>query len=494
LDIFIIVVFVVVYAGMILGEVPGLALDRSGIALLGAISVLAGGRLTLEDAWLAIDVHTIALLFGLMVISAQFRLGGFYTETVRRISAHAAGPDALLLWVVAAAGALSSVLANDIVCLAMAPMLIEVCARRNITPVPFLLALASASNVGSAATLIGNPQNMFIGESLRMPFARYVLDGGPPAVLGLAVTWMIIRAQWRGRWTAVEALRIDRRQPPSFDRWQTAKGVALLTLTVAAFLLTSWPRDVLALTAAGLLLLSRRMASREMIALVDWHLLVLFIGLFVVNHAVERAGLLGNLYAGLASAGVDLTRPEWLFVVTPALSNLVSNVPAVMLLLPASSGPHAGAVLALASTFAGNLLIVGSIANIIVVEEAGRRGVRIDWRAHARTGLPVTLATLAIAASLVMDASVNRTRPAQGAMVLIQVIAGLAAGHSRIVIESAVSCSAGLLALNLALPVRFGNLCRHSAQALCRLLAEQTFQRFFGGHLFFFRLAHASHP
>jgi Na+/H+ antiporter NhaD/arsenite permease-like protein len=140
------------------------------------------------------------------------------------------------------------------------------------------------------------------------------------------------------------------------------------------------------------------MASRDMIALVDWHLLVLFIGLFVVNDAVARAGLLREVYAALASAGVDLGHAAWLFAVTPVVSNLVSNVPAVMLLLPAATGPGAGAVLALTSTFAGNLLIVGSIANIIVVEEARRQNVLIDWRLHARTGVPVTLATLAIAA------------------------------------------------------------------------------------------------
>lgn len=384
---------------MILGGIPGLALDRSGIALLGAIAILASGRLTLEEAWLAIDAHTIALLFGLMVISAQFRLGGFYAETVRRIAVRAARPNALLLWVVVAAGVLSSILANDIVCLAMTPMLIEVCARRHITPVPFLLALACASNVGSAATLIGNPQNMFIGESLRLPFAGYLLDGAPPAALGLAVTWLIIGLQWRDRWTDERQPRIDRRQPPPFDRWQTVKGLALLALTVAAFLLTAWPRAVVALAAAGVLLLSRRMTSREMIGLVDWHLLVLFLGLFVLNDAVERAGLLREMYAGLASAGVDLTRSAWLFAVTPLVSNLVSNVPAVMLLLPASSGPQAGAVLALSSTFAGNLLIVGSIANIIVVDQASGQGVVIDWRAHARTGVPVTLATLGIAAA-----------------------------------------------------------------------------------------------
>jgi Na+/H+ antiporter NhaD/arsenite permease-like protein len=391
-------VFLIVYAGMILGEIPGLALDRSGIALLGAIVILASGRLTLEEAVAASDAHTLALLFGLMVISAQFRLGGFYTETVRRIAAHSGGTDTLLLWVIVAAGALSSVLANDIVCLAMAPMLVEVCARRQINPLPLLLALACASNIGSAATLIGNPQNMLIGESLNLSFAGYLLDGGPPAVIGLGVVWLVLRRQWRGRWQAVPAHAAARSfQPVPFDRWQTAKGILLLTAVVGAFLFTSLPRDVVALTAAGVLLLSTRMASREMVGLVDWHLLVLFGGLFVVNEAVDRAGLLDAAYTWLTTNGVDLMEPEWLFAATPILSNLVSNVPAVMLLLPTSTGAHDGAVLALASTFAGNLLIVGSIANIIVVEQARAQGVAIDWRAHARAGIPITLVTLAIA-------------------------------------------------------------------------------------------------
>jgi Na+/H+ antiporter NhaD/arsenite permease-like protein len=383
---------------MFLGELPGLALDRSGIALLGALALVATRRLTVEEAWLAIDTSTIALLFGLMVISAQFRLAGFYDEIIRRIAARAARPEALLLSVVVAAGALSAVLANDIVCLAMAPMLIEACARRRITPVPFLLALACAANAGSAATLIGNPQNMFIGQSLQLSFAGYLLDGAPPAIAGLALTWLIIRRQWRDRWSDTREPRHERRQPPPFDRAATIKGSILLALTVGAFLFTSWPRDVVALGAAGVLLLSRRMASREVIGLVDGHLLVLFIGLFVLNEAVSRAGLLRDLYAGLAVAGVDLARPAWQFVITPILSNLVSNVPAVMLLVPAASGPHAGALLALTSTFAGNLLIVGSIANIIVVEQASRQSVAIDWRTHARTGLPVTMGTLLVTA------------------------------------------------------------------------------------------------
>jgi Na+/H+ antiporter NhaD/arsenite permease-like protein len=398
-DWLVLTIFVLVYAGMILGELPGLALDRSGIALLGAIGVVAAGRASPADAWVAIDTSTIALLFGLMVVSAQFRLGGFYSEVVRRITDGAAPPERLLLWVVLASGVLSALLANDIVCLAMAPMLVDVCARRRLAPLPFLLGLACASNVGSAATLIGNPQNMLIGQALRMSFAGYLAEGVPPAALGLFTTWGIIARMWRGRWQQDTSMAAGRVLPPPFDAWQSGKGLAVLAGTVAAFLLTSWPREVVALAAAGVLLLSRRMASRDIIGLVDWHLLVLFAGLFVLNAAVARAGVLAALYEGLRTAGVDLTQPAWLFAVTPVVSNLVSNVPAVMLLLPASSGPAGGPILALASTLAGNLLVVGSIANIIVVEQAARQGVAIGWRAHARVGVPVTLATLTIAAA-----------------------------------------------------------------------------------------------
>jgi Na+/H+ antiporter NhaD/arsenite permease-like protein len=396
-DAAVLVIFLLVYAGMILGELPGLALDRSGIALLGAIAVIGAGRLTPSEAWLAIDTPTIALLFGLMVVSAQFRLGGFYTEVVHRIGARAGGTDSLLLWVVLAAGVLSALLANDIVCLAMAPVLVDVCARRGVAPLPFLLALACASNVGSAATLIGNPQNMLIGQTLELSFARYLLYGLPPSLVGLALVWWLIRAQWDTSEATAPPAHVDRRAGRPFDRWQTSKALVVLALTVGAFLFTSVPREVVALVAAGVLLLSRRMASREMIGLIDWHLLVLFAGLFVLNEAVARAGLLEQLYSAVQRAGIELANPAWLFAIAPVLSNLVSNVPAVMLLLPASEGPLAGPALALSSTFAGNLLIVGSIANIIVAEQAAQQGVTVDWRTHARTGVPVTVATLAIA-------------------------------------------------------------------------------------------------
>ncbi len=397
MDPVVLVVFGVVYAGMILGRLPGLALDRTGVALLGAIALLAAGRMDLDGAWRAVDVSTIALLLGLMVVSAQFRLGGAYAFITRRIASANLSPGLLLGVIIAVCGALSAVLANDIVCLAVAPLLVEACARRKLAPLPFLLGLACASNVGSAATLIGNPQNMLIGQTLDLSFRGYLLDAGVPSALGLVVVWVVLRRAASAPWTG--PMPSGEVEAPPFDRWQAAKGSVVLAGVMAAFLFTSWPRDVVALAAAGVVLSSRRMHSRSMLGLVDWQLLVLFIGLFIVNHALAESGALERFTAAAAGAGLDLGRAPVLFVVTVVLSNLVSNVPAVMLLLPASTHPHAGAILALASTLAGNLLLVGSIANLIVADRAALMGITITWRYHARVGVPVTLLTLALAAA-----------------------------------------------------------------------------------------------
>lgn len=363
----------------------------------GAIILLAAGRLTTSEVWAAVNVPTMALLFGLMIVSAQFRLSGFYSYLVRRLAIIQLSPRVLLALLIILVGALSALLANDIVCLAVTPVLVESCIRRKLDPKPFLLALACAANVGSAATLIGNPQNMLIGQVLHLSFSGYLLDALIPSALGLAVTWTVIALITGDHWRLEELLPVSVKTPP-FSSWQTGKGLAILGIVVVFFLVAPWPREMVALAAAGILLLSRRMRSREILGLIDWQFLILFMALFVVNYAMQASGDLDQLKELTASAGVDLKNPFWLFGICAVLSNLVSNVPAVMLLLPSSNHPLAGTILALSSTLAGNLLVVGSIANIIVLDGASRLGVRISWREHARVGVPVTLLTLALAA------------------------------------------------------------------------------------------------
>ena len=396
----VVAVFAIVYLGMFLGGLPGLKLDRSGVALLGAIAVIALGGQTLASAAQAVDLPTLVLLFAFMVLSAQLRMSGFYAAVAQRVGAMPLSRPALLGALIAVAAGLSAVFSNDVVCLAMTPVVARLCLQRGLPPVPFLLGLACAANIGSAATLIGNPQNMLIGSVLQLSFPAYLRQALPPVLASLALLWAWL-AWGPGARAAAGVPRpgLANADPP-LDAWQTAKGLAVATALMGVFLLTDWPRDVAALVGAGVLLLSRRLHSAQVMGDVDWLLLLLFIGLFVVNHAFAATGLAGQAVAWLAARGVHLADPGPLLVVGVLLSNLVSNVPAVMLLLPhlpsaaTAPGSQAGVTLALVSTFAGNLLLVGSIANLIVADLARQAGIAIDWRRHAATGVPVTLGSL----------------------------------------------------------------------------------------------------
>jgi len=395
----VLVIFGLVYLGMILGGLPFLQLDRTGVALLGAIAMMATEAVTVEQAARSIDLPTVLLLFAFMVVSAQMRLGGFYDWITVRLSALPVTPAALLAVLIAVVALLSAVFSNDIVCLAIAPVLVDACMRRNLDPIPFLLGLACAANIGSAATLIGNPQNMLIGQTLHLSFGAYAVEAAAPVLAGLVLTWMVIvksvRSQWQLPGEKASGARPEM-EMRALNRWQTGKGLVIALVILLSFLFAPWPREVVALTAAGVLLMNRRLSSSRMLGLVDWELLVLFMGLFVVNDALQRTGMPAQLVSDAAALGLHLDHPAPLFGAAFVLSNLVSNVPAVMLLLPVAHHPMAGTLLALASTFAGNLLIVGSIANIIVIDAAARRGVAIDWRQHARIGVPVTFATMGV--------------------------------------------------------------------------------------------------
>lgn len=392
---FIYIIFIIVYLGMVAGRLPRLALDRTGIVLLGAITLFVGVEKLGMASLLDIDSSTILLLFGFMVISAQFRQSGFYTLVTQFAASLPLSPLQFLALVIILSATLSSLLSNDIVCLAMTPILGQGCVKKKLYPLPFLLALACSSNIGSALTLIGNPQNMLIGQQLHLSFSRYFLFSLVPVTLSLIALWAIIAYIFRNNWHChVEKMPTMPEIP--FDLWQTAKGMGVLAGVVSLFLFSPFPRDMIAIGAAGILLISRTMTSQKMLALIDWQLILLFIGLFIVNGAFARAGGLTSIESILHVMGISIGEDFWLFTITVVLSNLVSNVPATMLLLPMVQGALAGPILALSSTFAGNLIVVGSIANIIVVNGARNLGLFISWKEHARVGIPVTLASLLI--------------------------------------------------------------------------------------------------
>lgn len=395
-------VFFTVYWGMFLGGLPKLRLDRTGVALLGAIAVVAITGMDLHQAAAAVDLSTLVLLFAFMVISSHLHLSGFYAAVTRAVGNWTAPPAALLAGLMGVAALLSAVFSNDVICLAMTPVVVRVCWQRGLNPIPFALALACSANIGSAATLMGNPQNMLIGSVLQLPFAAYVQQAGLAVGVALVLSWLWIVWAPQG-WAhtglthTAQPMRaaLAAGQEPPLQRWASIKGLVVAVVLMGVFLFTNLNRDVAALVGAGILLLSRRRASTQLLSAVDGGLLVLFVGLFVVNHAMAQTGWAEAAVQSLAAQGVVLSDPSTLVLISAVLSNVVSNVPAVMLLLP-HVGPDAGVSLALASTFAGNMLLVGSIANLIVADLARQQGVFIDWRTHARVGVPVTLLSLLV--------------------------------------------------------------------------------------------------
>ena len=403
------IIFTLTYLGIAFGRLPGLAIDRTGIALLGAIAMVVSGVMTTSEAFHAVDVSTILLLYALMVISAQLRLGGFYAWSAGRIIPLLDRPRIFLAVSMLLSAGLSALLANDIVCLAFTPVLIHGLVAARLNPIPFLLGLAIASNIGSAATIIGNPQNMLIGQTARLDFDAFFLWCLPPSFVALAAGYLLIVLFYRGQFTAgpeSQTANLDRRAVwPVFNRQQTTKGLLAITALIALFF-TPVPREVSAIGLAGLLLCSRRNDTRKILGLVDWHLITLFCALFIVVQGISRGDMPTRLMAFLQEGGVHLDNAFILSGVSAVLSNIFSNVPAVMLLIefldPGVS--HLWYALAVSSTFAGNFILIGSIANLIVVEQAAVEGVTLSFREHARTGVPVTLCSLLILAVWIMIA------------------------------------------------------------------------------------------
>lgn len=377
-----------------LGKFPWMKIDRPGAAIIGAVLMVAFRIVGTQEALESIDFATIVLLFSMMVVVANLRLGGFF-ERIAEWIVERLHPNHLLPTVVFTCGLLSAFLVNDIVCLVMTPFVLHMARRLELPPVPYLVAVATASNVGSVATITGNPQNMLIGSLSGISYLDFMAHLGPVALGGLFLTWAVI--YWR--YVRGTGDRVPVAQVLSAPEFQYApmrkKPVVVLAIVLAGFL-SGVPPALMAAIGAALLLITRTVDPKRVYGEIDWGLLVFFVGLFVIVAGGHRADLTARLLEPVAAW--DLHRIPIFVSVTAILSNLVSNVPAVMLLRTVVAGfpdPHAGwLILAMASTLAGNLTITGSVANIIVVERASAEGVALGFREYFRVGLPVTVATL----------------------------------------------------------------------------------------------------
>jgi len=390
-------IFCATYLVVAVGRLPGWHLDRTGAALVGASLMVVVGGLSLEQAYAAIDLNTIVLLLGMMILVAHLRLSGFFRLVSTGLLNRARYPLVLLAATVCVAGLLSAFLVNDTICLMLTPLVLDLTKKLERDPMPYLLATAMASNVGSVATLTGNPQNMIIGHLSRIPYWTFTAALGPIAIAGLLLTMGLIALAYHREFFTAERLPEVASRRPHCHRPMAVKSVLITVAMIAAFF-AGFPIAEATIVGGSLLLVTRQVKPVKVYRDIDWPLLVLFAGLFIVV-----AGLASNVFFVRATTSVEQLRvsdPLVLSVMTAVLSNLVSNVPAVLVLksfMTQQADPQrAWLVVAMAATLAGNFTVLGSIANLIVVEQARAQGVEIGFWQYFKVGAPLTLLTLLI--------------------------------------------------------------------------------------------------
>jgi Na+/H+ antiporter NhaD/arsenite permease-like protein len=391
-----IAIFAATYIVMAIGKLPGFYLDRAGAALLGASLMIAAGVLSLDAALRAIDFATLALLLGMMIVVGNLRLSGFFRLVNNWVVTRAGHPLLLLLAIIVTSGFFSAFLVNDAICLVLTPLVLDLVMRLERRPVPYLLAIAMASNIGSTATITGNPQNILIGSFSRIPYVDFAAHLAPVAAIGLMLAFLLIAGLYPSEFWTRERLR-GLPAPAHAHRPLAVKAV-LIALALMAGFFAGQPPAKLAIIAGGVSLLTRAIKSRKIYGEIDWPLLLMFAGLFVVVAGFEKTALSPRLVAELTGGRFDHTRS--LSFLTALLSNLVSNVPAVLMLKPfvarLADPRHAWLVVAMASTLAGNLTILGSVANLIVVQWARARDVHIGFWDYFRVGAPLTVLTILV--------------------------------------------------------------------------------------------------
>ena len=393
------VVFVATYVIIAIGKLPGYQLDRAGAALLGASFMVGLGVVSLDEAYHAIDFDAITLLLGMMIVVANLRLSGFFRLVSNWAVTRAHHPLLLLFAIVMVSGLFSAFLVNDAICLVMTPLVLDLVARLKRNPVPYLLAVPMASNVGSAATITGNPQNMIIGSLSRIPYGTFVAALWPVAFVGLLVTTALIALAYRREFLVRERLPIVASRPTRYHRLLAAKAV-LVTFGMMVLFFAGLPVAKVAIVGGALLLVTRTVKADKVYREIDWPLLLMFVGLFIVVTGLETTVLTPDLIGKVGR--LNLGSAPVLTAITAGLSNLVSNVPAVLVMRPFVDGlsdpQRAWLIVAMASTLAGNLTLVGSVANLIVAQRARAQGVDIDFWTYFKIGAPLTLLTIVFGA------------------------------------------------------------------------------------------------
>jgi len=391
------IIIIMSLSGIAIGRYPGLRMNRATISLVGATLLVVIGSITLQQAYASIDFDTITLLLAMMIINVNLQISGFFQLVMVKVITIARSPVQLLVMIIIVSGSLSALFLNDTICIMLTPLVAEIILTLKRNPIPYLIALAASANIGSTATIVGNPQNMLIGISSKIGFSDFFFAQFPVALSGMLIAFVVIyiiyRKEFSSSWNSdlhsVSGANVRLYKP--LLRKSIFASVVMLVLFFSG---VSIP--LAALTGASILLITRRLKPQRVFTEIDWALLVFFSGLFIITGALEASGLSKKLFTSIQPY-VDQGMPALAFT-SSLLSNLISNVPAVMLyrpIIPAYSDPHqAWLVLAMATTLAGNLTLLGSVANLIVAESARRKGIELSFTEYLKAGFPIAVITI----------------------------------------------------------------------------------------------------
>lgn len=399
--------------GIAIGRFPRFRMNRATIAFAGAALLVAVGGMNVHDALGAIDLETLVLIVSLMIVSANLKLAGFFELSATRLLKAAQTPKMLLALIMATSAVLSALFLNDTVCIMLPPLIATLCLRNKRNPVPYLIALAVSANIGSSSTLIGNPQNMLIGAASGISFLRFTALMSVPAVLGTLAAYGVVILCFRREFCTASLLNShlpeDGAMPSTAlsTQWKADKPPVykpllykslFAVILMLAALMSRVPVVVAAMSAAAILLITRRIRPERVFAELDWSIIVFFAGLFIITAGVAQTGAFAFfMNRGMPAIGQNMISFS---LFTAILSNIVSNVPAVLLLRPAvawfENQERAWLIMSMASTYAGNLTLLGSVANLIVAESVKPYGIHIGFGAYLKVGLPVTILTIAI--------------------------------------------------------------------------------------------------
>ncbi|HPO55115.1 MAG TPA: anion transporter [Ignavibacteriaceae bacterium] len=380
--------------GVAIGRYPVLRMNRATIVLVGSALLIFINAISFDQALSSIDLNTITLLFCMMIINVNLRICGFFDLITQKVIRIARTPSQLLILAIFSSGILSALFLNDTIVLVYTPLVLEITSLLGLNPIPYLIATACAANVGSAATIIGNPQNMLIGISSGISFLDFTLKLAPVALGALLFVWLVVsivyRKQINNKKFFVEPEIKIKLYFPLFYKSMIAALIMIILL------LLDYPIPLSALVASSILLVTRRLKPERVFREIDWSLLVFFSGLFVVTASIDTSKIGGHLFSLiLPLLQSDLATFS---IISAVVSNIVSNVPAVLLFKPVvplmQNANTLWLLLAVSTTFAGNLTLLGSVANLIVAESAKSRGVKLSFKEYLKAGIPVTVLTL----------------------------------------------------------------------------------------------------